>query len=256
MSGTGDTTAADDPEREWARKRWAVLGWFDPHSVLYRSPRPRVPRGHPDARPLGQFQSTVTPRSFGPRGAGPWTFGPAPGVPHPFEHGAEEGRRVVELLHAVDAAGNARFGLDEAGRRRFWGRLPKYRPAPWMDGLLSTLVPDRYVHAGVLKIEGPDMFFDYDTEYAPPANGPWHDWGLTAFAHWTGESDGDCWFFDLRGGTVGSLYVGSGDDAGYEDQLGSSYWNFCDPANWRRFLVDECLKRGWLDEAAAGRLRA
>ena len=200
-----------------------------------------------------------------------------------FEHGAAEGRRVVELISVLCEGGAAggplervpfadvRFGLTAGQRRQFWNRLPGYLPTPyhgerWMDGLISTLLPDTYVDAGVIKMDPFERpasaeghhhdLLHYDYEAAPMCNGPWHGWGLTAFAHWDGECCGDAWFFDLRAGTLGAMPVGCGDHVSYEHQISCAYHTFRDPADWRRFLVDEARRRESLTDADADRLRA
>ena len=132
--------------------------------------------------------------------------------------------------------------------------------------MISTLLPDTYVDAGVIKMDPFERPADergyhqdllrYDYESAPMCNGPWHGWGLTAFAHWTGECDGDAWFFDLRAGTLGAMHVSAGGDVSYQDQISKAYLTFRDPADWRRFLVDEARRREWLSGADADRLRA
>ena len=197
--------------------------------------------------------------------------------PFSFEYGAAEGRRVVEFVRASNAHRNSprpesrrtalpAFGINGERRAKFWARLPGHRPPVWMDGLISTLLPAGYVDVGVLKFEPfelprPHRFCEldtlsYDDDAAPMCNGPWHEWGLTGFAHWDGECCGDAWFLDLRAGTLGALHVSGGDDESYEAQVAGAYKAFHDPADWRRFLVSENLRRGSLSERDAATLLA
>ena len=188
----------------------------------------------------------------------------------PFAHGAAEGKRVVDLLRTLAANGacgcggsgrsgrvtfgQVTFGLCEQQRRQFWERLPGFKPPGWMNGLISTLLPDRYVDAGVLKMDHFRQTLRLDDQAAPMCNGPWHEWGLTAFGWWSGEGDGDPWLFDLRGGTVGSMDMPSGNAVSYEHQMRTAYATFDDPADWRRFLVAEASRREWIDATETARL--
>ena len=166
-----------------------------------------------------------------------------------FEQGETEGRKLLDLCHAIAASWESplsgiKFGCSKGKVEEYWARFPSHKPTDAMTGFLCTVVPSDLVDLGVVKLMPYDELIDYNDESAPLCNFS-REIGFAGFAYWTGNGDGDAWVFDLNDHSICSLPVGTYTET-YDEICEDAYARSPDFLSWRTFLVEEAVKREWL----------
>jgi len=168
-----------------------------------------------------------------------------------YEHGIAEGQKLISLIKRIyeswddiETFESIKFGVAQKRMDQYWSLFTNHKPTAEISGFLSTIMPEEYFDAGVIKMFGLEETVEYNNEYAPLCNFE-HTVGFAGFAHWTGESDGDAWVVDLNSNQICSIDVGEYHKT-YEEILSGSYAKCSTLSQFRAYLLSECVEREWL----------
>ena len=113
----------------------------------------------------------------------------------------------AELKHVL-AMGVPSIEEVKSTLQQVWARSSSGDPEARFVGFLSQLLRGRSC-SDLLNIWGLQQILDDQAGVAPMCNIP-SESGLFAFAERTGESDGDCWCYDIPYQSIRGIPVGSG----------------------------------------------
>jgi hypothetical protein len=158
------------------------------------------------------------------------------------------GKRFLELCSILRGTGHIVPDLLGCSREEL-AIFEEYYSQPIPEELvtfLSATLPDEELDIGVCKTLGPKGLLEMHME-RPQFQGQFQ-FGLFALGWWTGDTDGDGWFYDIETGHVLSLPISHVGGASRRDSLDAAYREFGSFQEWVAFLFEECKERGWIQD--------
>jgi hypothetical protein len=158
------------------------------------------------------------------------------------DEGKLAGQKVIRLFADLGAEAELKHVLAmgvpsieevKSTLQQVWARSSSGAPEARFVGFLSQLIRGRSC-SDLLNIWGLQQILDDQAGVAPICNIP-SESGLFAFADWTGESDGDCWCYDIPYQSIRCIPVGSGYADANQSRL-ESYGVFPDLHHFAAYL--------------------
>lgn len=134
-----------------------------------------------------------------------------------YDDGILAGKKVLKLFSDLGTTAELEHALAtkapaieevESVLKQIWARSSTDSPEARFVGFLSQLLCGRSC-SDLLNIWDMRQLMDDQQSVAPICNIPIES-GLLAFADWTGESDGDCWCYDIPYQCIRCIPSGSG----------------------------------------------
>ena len=133
------------------------------------------------------------------------------------------------------------FGCTEKELEIFSKHYKKPFTKDLIEFLCETL-PKSSLDIGVYKTESPKDLLNEQLNAVPfEGNMKYNLFGLGL---WTGESDGDGWFYDLETRKVHAIQLYYNDEKSKKDVLEKAYHSFNSLEKWIDFLEKESKRRG------------
>ena len=115
---------------------------------------------------------------------------------------------------------------------------------PELKNFLVQILPQGSLDIGVFKTLPPSELLEEQQDAVPFEGNIKH--GFFGLGWWTGDCDGDGWFYDLYNGRIYAVMLYHNDKESREAIHELAYKTFDDFDTWVEFLYDECRSRGWL----------
>lgn len=169
-----------------------------------------------------------------------------------YEDGKLAGQRVIALfadlgsgaeLEHVLSTGAPSIEEVESVLQQVWARSSSDQPEARFVGFISQLLRGRSC-TDLLNIWSLRQIRDDQSGVAPICNIPVES-GLFAFSDWTGESDGDCWCYDIPYRCIRCIPVGSGYADANQSRL-ESYGVFPNLHHFVAYLRCTAELRDWI----------
>ncbi len=168
-------------------------------------------------------------------------------MPSPFETGRIAGQQLKKLfadLNDSEPLTPAPLETISSMLKEIWSWSSAYNLPDEVLGIFSEILPKANHSTSIIEIWGTDQFLHQQKDCAPMCNIPANS-GLFAFAHWTGESDGDAWCYDIKYNCIRCIPVGEG-DADPDKARIASYGVFPHFDHFVAFLRCEAERRHFL----------
>lgn len=134
-------------------------------------------------------------------------------MPRPFETGRIAGQQLTRLfsdLNSSEPLTPAPLETVSSVLKEIWSWSSRQFPPDDVLGIFATILPKSNHSTSIIEIWGTDRLLHEQKQSAPTCNMPANS-GMFAFAHWTGESDGDAWCYDIKYNFIRCIPVGDGD---------------------------------------------
>jgi hypothetical protein len=172
-----------------------------------------------------------------------------------FESGVKQGDRLIRFLRALAVAGGrlsefrkTTFGCSERQAAYYWGNFTKHKPADATRGFLRTIIPDRSVDQGLVRLMPFEELTTYIDGYPPFCHFS-KDLGLAGFA----QHEADAWVFDLNDGSICTIDIGEYQKT-YAEISARADARAGTLAQWCDYLINEAIDREWLPDRSRSEL--
>jgi len=164
-----------------------------------------------------------------------------------FEDGKLAGQKLLKLfadLGQLHSLKPAPFETVENVIKKVWSWSSSSEPHDVVLGFLSQVLSEKGHASKIIEVCGTDQFLHDQEDCAPVCNIP-NESGIFAFAHWTGETDGDAWCYDIKYGCVRCLPVSCGQADADQSRL-ASYGVSPDFHQLAAYLRCDAERRNWI----------
>jgi hypothetical protein len=169
-----------------------------------------------------------------------------------FENGRLAGQRLLTLFANLNGPDpDSQNPLVPAPRdavstvlKEIWSWSTTNEVPEYDLGLFSTILPVSGHSTNIIEMWGTSCLLSEQKGCAPMCNLP-ADSGIFGFAHWTGETDGDAWCYDIKYRSVRCIPVGDGDANPDRSRL-ASYGVFPHFDHFVAFLRCEAERRHFI----------